>query len=92
MKKTSQLQQLLNATETLIESNKSLIKINATAFNMIKENQQKEKKLLAHCGKIYNYLQSKITKTWEEEESMQLLYQLITHAKNNETENYYRYI
>ena len=84
MDKTSQLRQLrqlINATETLIDSNKQLTKINADAFELIKENQQKEKELLTHCGKVYTYLQSKITKTWEEKESIDILFNLITHTK-----------
>ena len=80
MKNITELQQLINTTEKLVESNQQLVKINADAFELIKENQKKEKDLLAHCGKMYRYLQSKIDQTWEEKESMGILYRLITHS------------
>lgn len=80
MRKTIELQQLIKATEKLIDSNKQLTQANAEAFELIRNKLKKEEDLLAHCGKIYKFLQSKINKTWEEEENIRLLYNLITHT------------
>jgi len=37
--------------------------------------------LIQHCGKIYEYLNSKNDKTWEEKESLNILLSLITYTE-----------
>jgi len=80
MQKTTELQQPIKSNETLIENNIQLTKINSDAFELINESIKKQKELLTHCGKIYKFLQSKTNKTWEEKESIDVLYDLITHT------------
>ena len=40
--------------------------------------------LIQHCGKIYEYLNRKNDKTWEEKESLVLLFKLITGSENKQ--------
>jgi len=37
--------------------------------------------LIQHCGKIYEYLNRKNNKTWEEKESLEILLSLITYTE-----------
>lgn len=77
---STEYQRIIAITEKLIDSNKHLAEVNASALKLVANSQQTERGLLAHCGKIYKYLNSKNTKTWEEEEIINTLYQLITHS------------
>lgn len=84
MEKATELQQLINATETLINSNKQLTKVNTEAFELIRTQLKKEADLLEECGKLYKLLHSKNNKTWEENDSIEILYRLITRTENPE--------
>lgn len=81
MEKSTELQQLINASEILVETNSHLVRINEEALQLTNKNIRQQEKLLAHCGKIYQLLQPKINKTWEEDEVIKILYHLITHKK-----------
>lgn len=77
-----QLITLLESYNKLIDSNAKLIStVNIALEETVKTTKEKET-LLAHCGTIYDLLESKSNKTEAEYECVKLLYQLITHAKN----------
>jgi len=80
MEKTSEIEQLLSSNNQLTTINKKLVGANEQAINLVKHTLEKHDKLLKHCGKIYQYLDLKHTKTWEEKESLDILRGLITHA------------
>ena len=81
MDNTDQLEQLIFTNSKLTQISERLVKANEQAMELIKSSLQKQEELLAHCGKVYNYLDSKGNKTWEEQESMDILYQLITQTQ-----------
>lgn len=76
-----EIEKLTTTNKLLVETNERLIQANMQALNLSKSYLESNKQLLAQCGKIYKYLDSKNEKPWEEKESLDILYSLITHSK-----------
>ena len=70
----SSLNQSIDTVQTLSETNSQLISMLESGIGSTKKYIE----LIHHCGKIYQYLNKKSDKTWEETESLKLLYNLIT--------------
>ena len=81
MEKINELNRVMEINDKLIESNSELVSINAHFYELITNRLKKEERLLAQCGKLHRFLQSKTNRTWEENEMMEDLYALITHSE-----------
>ena len=84
MDKTSPLNKLIDTTETLINCNSELNKINKENIRFIKQIHERQEKILICFGKLYKFLNSKNEKTWEEQNHIEEIFDLITHAENND--------
>ena len=67
MQHISEIQQLINATETLINCNNRLTEINAKAFEFIKEQIIEEKETRNYLQKEYKALSDKHERSIQEE-------------------------
>lgn len=72
METTIDLQQLINTTETLIDSNNRLTEINAKAFEFIKEQIVEDKETTDYFKQEYQALNDKKERSIQEE--VQFLY------------------
>ncbi len=83
MKLEPLLKQSIDTIQKLSESNARLTHMTEDTFNTAFAAIDKCEKLMEHCAKIYNYLNMKKNKTWEEKESLDILFDLITHSIPN---------
>jgi predicted component of type VI protein secretion system len=67
MQHISEIQQLINATETLINCNNRLTEINAKAFEFIKEQIIEEKETRNYLQEEYKALSDKHERSIQEE-------------------------
>ena len=74
----SSLNQSIDTVQTLSETNSLLTNMVENGIGEALHSTKKYMELIHHCGKIYEYLNKKNDKTWEEKESLKLLYNLIT--------------
>ena len=77
--------QSIDIIHTLTESNAQLIRMTDDGIGEALYSTKRYMELIQHCGQIYEYLNMKKDKTWEEKESLELLFKLITgkeHAEN----------
>ena len=74
----STLKQSIDTIQKLSESNARLTYMTEDTFNTAFASIEKCEQLMKHCAKIYNYLNMKHSKTWEEKESLDILFDLIT--------------
>jgi len=74
----SSLNQSIDTVQTLSETNSLLINMVENGIGEVLDSTKKYMELINHCGKIYEYLNKKNDKTWEETESLKILYRLIT--------------
>ena len=86
MDKTPPLNQLIDTTETLIDCNRQLNKINKENFKLIKQLHVRQKKMLVCFSKLYKFINSKNEKTWEEHNHINELFDLITHSEKDSKE------
>jgi len=77
MKQSNELEQLILTNKRLSANNVRLTKVNQQALDITKACLDSHEKLLKHCSHIYQYLDSKIDKTWEEKKSLDVLYNLL---------------
>jgi len=78
MNKESTHNQFIDIIHALTESNAQLIRMTDDGIGEAIDSTKKYMELIHHCGKIYEYLNMKKDKTWEEKESLELLFKLIT--------------
>ena len=78
---STDFEKLLQTNELLIEMNEKLVTANLKATELAKICLDNNHQLFAICSKIYKYLDSKINKTWEEQESLDILHNLIFHTE-----------
>jgi len=81
----SSLNQSIDTVQTLSETNSLLTNMVDNGIGEALDSTKRYMELINHCGKIYEYLNMKNNKTWEEKESLELLFKLITgkeHAEN----------
>jgi hypothetical protein len=78
MKNTDPLTQILEANNTLIDTNKKLSQTNKHRFERIKELNKNQKKMSVCFNKLYKFINSKNNKTWEETELTNELFEIIT--------------
>ena len=71
----------INIIKNLSESNAQLVRMTDDGIGEALYSSKRYMELIQHCGKIYEYLNRKNDKTWEEKESLALLFQLITGGK-----------
>jgi hypothetical protein len=81
MDKTLPLKQLINNSKQLIESNQQLVQANNNYFELIEKMNQRQEKMLACFGRLYQYINSKNEKTWEEHNQIKELFELITYTQ-----------
>ena len=74
----SSLNQSIDTVQTLSETNSLLTNMVENGIGEALDSAKKYMELIHHCGKIHEYLNKKNDKTWEEKESLELLYKLIT--------------
>ena len=86
MDKTPPLKQLIDSTETLIDTNQRLSQINKDNFGFIKELHERQEKMLTCFRKLYKFINSKNEKTWEEHNYVNELFDLITHSEKDSKE------
>lgn len=84
MDKTPPLRQLINYTKQLMDSNEELVKANNNYFDLIEKLHERQEKILVCFGKLYKYINSKNEKTWEEQNHINELFDLITCSENND--------
>jgi hypothetical protein len=69
-----------------MDSNEQLVKANNNYFNLIEQLNKRQGKILKCFGKLYRFINSKTGKTWEEDNHVNELYELITHSEKDSTE------
>ena len=74
----------IDIIKNLSESNAQLVRMTDDGIGEAIDSTKKYMELLHHCGQIYEYLNRKNNKTWEEKESLALLYKLITGKEHTE--------
>ena len=65
----------------LTQSNAQLIRMIDDGIGEALYSTKRYMELIQHCAKIYEYLNMKNDKTWEEKESLALLLKLITGSE-----------
>lgn len=79
----SSLNQSIDTIHILSETNYLLANMAENGIGEALDATKKYLELIHHCGKIYQYLNVKSEKTQEENESLEILYKLITNVSNN---------
>ncbi len=69
----------IDIIKNLSESNAQLVRMTDDGIGEALNSTKRYMELIQHCGKIYQYLNAKNDKTWEEKESLKLLLSLITY-------------
>ena len=73
----------IDIIKNLSESNAQLVRMTDDGIGEALYSTKRYIELIQHCGKIYEYLNRKNDKTWEEHEMVEELYDLITNSKIN---------
>lgn len=81
MPKTLPLQQLITSTKQLMENNQQLVKTNAESSDLLEKPYNRQEKILICFGQVYQLINTKKDKTWEEEKCLAQLLALITYAE-----------
>ena len=84
MKLESTQDKSIDIIHTLTQSNAQLIRMTDDGIGEALFSTKKYMELIQHCAKIYEYLNMKNDKTWEEKESLALLLKLITGKEEGE--------
>ena len=74
----------INIIRNLSESNAQLVRMTDDGIGETLYSTKRYIELIQHCSQIYEYLNRKNDKTWEEKESLALLYKLITGKEHEE--------
>ena len=71
----------IDIIKNLSESNARLVRMTDDGIGEALYATKRYMELIQHCGKIYEYLNRKNNKTWEEKESLEILLSLITYTE-----------
>ena len=74
----------IDIIKNLSESNAQLVRMTDDGIGEALYATKRYMELIQHCGKIYEYLNRKSDKTWEEKESLVLLFKLITDSESKQ--------
>jgi len=75
--------QSIATIQTLSETNSLLTRMVEDGVGEAIDTNKRYMEIINHCSKIYEYLNRKSNKTWEEKESLELLFKLITGEVHN---------
>ena len=81
MNKETTESKAIDIIKNLSESNAQLIRMTDDGIGEALYATKRYMELIQHCGKIYEYLNRKNNKTWEEKESLEILLSLITYTE-----------
>ncbi len=69
-----------------MENNQQLVKANNNYFDLIEKLNERQEKILVCFGKLYKFINSKNEKTWEEQNHIKEIFDLITHSEKDSKE------